>query len=74
MHRDVKPSNCFLEKEGRVKIGDFGLSKALDGGADLTRSGTFIGTPLYASPEQIKRTSWTSGPTSIPWRRRCITS
>ena len=55
IHRDVKPSNCFLEKEGRVKIGDFGLSKALDGGADLTRTGTFIGTPLYASPEQIKR-------------------
>ena len=55
IHRDVKPSNCFLEKEGRVKIGDFGLSKALDGGADLTRSGTFIGTLLYASPEQIKR-------------------
>jgi hypothetical protein len=55
IHRDVKPSNCFLEKEGRVKIGDFGLSKALDGGADLTQSGTFIGTPLYASPEQIKR-------------------
>jgi tRNA A-37 threonylcarbamoyl transferase component Bud32 len=55
IHRDVKPSNCFLENGGRVKIGDFGLSKSLDGGADLTRTGTFIGTPLYASPEQIKR-------------------
>lgn len=55
IHRDVKPSNCFLESEGRVKIGDFGLSKSLQGGADLTRTGTFIGTPLYASPEQIKR-------------------
>ena len=55
IHRDVKPSNCFLEHEGRVKIGDFGLSKSLEGGADLTRTGTFIGTPLYASPEQIKR-------------------
>jgi uncharacterized RDD family membrane protein YckC len=55
IHRDVKPSNCFLEKDGRVKIGDFGLSKSLEGGMDLTRTGTFIGTPLYASPEQIKR-------------------
>lgn len=55
IHRDVKPSNCFLEREGRVKIGDFGLSKSLDGSLDLTRTGTFIGTPLYASPEQIKR-------------------
>ncbi len=55
IHRDVKPSNCFLEHEGRVKIGDFGLSKSLEGGADLTQTGTFLGTPLYASPEQIKR-------------------
>ncbi|QEH36705.1 Serine/threonine-protein kinase PrkC [Aquisphaera giovannonii] len=55
IHRDVKPSNCFLDDEGRVKIGDFGLSKSLEGGAGLTRSGTFLGTPLYASPEQIKR-------------------
>jgi hypothetical protein len=55
IHRDVKPSNCFLENEGRVKIGDFGLSKSLGGEVDLTRTGTFIGTPLYASPEQIKR-------------------
>jgi hypothetical protein len=55
IHRDVKPSNCFLENEGRVKIGDFGLSKSLEGGADLTRTGTFVGTPLYSSPEQIKR-------------------
>ena len=54
IHRDVKPSNCFLETGGRVKIGDFGLSKSLDGGMELTRTGTFIGTPLYASPEQIK--------------------
>ena len=54
IHRDVKPSNCFLEMGGRVKIGDFGLSKSLDRGMDLTRTGTFIGTPLYASPEQIK--------------------
>lgn len=55
IHRDVKPSNCFLEADGRVKIGDFGLSKAIEGGADLTRTGRFLGTPLYASPEQIKR-------------------
>ncbi|MDG3005765.1 protein kinase domain-containing protein [Paludisphaera mucosa] len=55
IHRDVKPSNCFLDEDGRVKIGDFGLSKSLEGGADLTRTGAFLGTPLYASPEQIKR-------------------
>lgn len=54
VHRDVKPSNCFLEANGRVKVGDFGLSKTLGGDVRLTRTGAFIGTPLYASPEQIK--------------------
>lgn len=54
IHRDVKPSNCFLDDDGRTKIGDFGLSKSLGGGSHLTRTGAFLGTPLYASPEQIK--------------------
>ncbi len=55
IHRDVKPSNCFLDEDGRVKVGDFGLSKSLLGSdADLTRTGAFLGTPHYASPEQIK--------------------
>jgi hypothetical protein len=54
IHRDVKPSNCFLEANGRVKIGDFGLSKSLIRDAHLTKMGAFLGTPAYASPEQIK--------------------
>lgn len=54
IHRDVKPSNCFLEPDGRVKIGDFGLAKSLATNLQLTRTRTFLGTPLYASPEQIK--------------------
>src|SRR5438552_1118271 len=55
VHRDVKPSNCFLEADGRVKVGDFGLAKSLVTESHLTRTGAFLGTPLYASPEQVKR-------------------
>jgi hypothetical protein len=55
IHRDVKPSNCFAEADGRVKVGDFGLAKSLVSDARLTTTGTFVGTPLYASPEQIRK-------------------
>lgn len=57
IHRDVKPSNCFLTADDRVKIGDFGLSKSLVGsnpGKQLTTSGKFVGTVLFAPPEQIR--------------------
>jgi hypothetical protein len=54
IHRDVKPSNCFIEQDGRIKIGDFGLSKSLAQDSRLTRTGSFLGTPLYASPEQVR--------------------
>jgi hypothetical protein len=54
IHRDVKPSNCFLDADGRVKVGDFGLCKSLAGDANVTKTGTFMGTPAYSSPEQIR--------------------
>lgn len=54
IHRDVKPSNCFLGDDGRVKVGDFGLSRTLAEDAQLTVTGSFIGTPLFTSPEQIR--------------------
>jgi uncharacterized RDD family membrane protein YckC len=54
IHRDVKPSNCFLEADGRVKVGDFGLAKSLVQDAHLTKTGAFVGTPHFASPEQIR--------------------
>jgi hypothetical protein len=57
IHRDVKPSNCFITADDRVKVGDFGLSKSLGGsnpGRQLTTSGKFVGTVLFAPPEQIR--------------------
>jgi eukaryotic-like serine/threonine-protein kinase len=54
LHRDIKPSNCFVTTDGRVKVGDFGLSRSLERDVQLTQSGQFIGSPLYASPEQIR--------------------
>ena len=56
LHRDVKPSNCFVDAEGTVKIGDFGLSissRARRPGA-FTESGVIRGTPQFAAPEQLK--------------------
>jgi eukaryotic-like serine/threonine-protein kinase len=53
IHRDVKPANCYLEADGRVKIGDFGLARSVVQASELTVTGGFVGTPLYASPEQI---------------------
>ncbi len=55
IHRDLKPSNCFLDQDGRIKVGDFGLAKSLVTNADITQTGTFLGTPQFAAPEQIRR-------------------
>ena len=56
LHRDVKPSNCFMEAGGAVKVGDFGLSIStkVRGETDLTITGSFLGTPAFSSPEQLR--------------------
>jgi hypothetical protein len=56
LHRDVKPSNCFIDSDGTVKIGDFGLSisTSVRTESNLTGAGSLFGTPAFSSPEQLR--------------------
>ncbi len=52
VHRDLKPSNIMIDDVGRAKVTDFGVAHFEGSDAKLTRTGLFLGTPEYASPEQ----------------------
>jgi uncharacterized RDD family membrane protein YckC len=56
LHRDIKPSNCFVSPDGSVKVGDFGLSVSTLSKTDtfVTAHGKIMGTPAFASPEQLR--------------------
>ena len=57
VHRDLKPSNIMLVQGEKVKIADFGISKAVGAASSpLTQAGILLGTPSYMSPEQIDGT------------------
>lgn len=59
VHRDLKPSNIKITPDGVIKVLDFGIARAIEIGKEtlepiVTQPGHFVGTPAYASPEQLQ--------------------
>ncbi|KAK7012243.1 kinase domain-containing protein [Favolaschia claudopus] len=67
LHRDLKPDNVFLDDSNTVKLGDFGLSKAL---SQATFANTYVGTPYYMSPELMQEKAYDSK--SDIWSLGCL--
>jgi CHASE2 domain-containing sensor protein len=54
VHRDIKPANIMMQKDGTVKVTDFGIARITT--SSKTQTGVMLGTPSYMSPEQITST------------------
>ncbi len=55
VHRDIKPENVLISDDGRVKVADFGLARAMQSSEQSITHGVIIGTVAYLSPEQVER-------------------
>ncbi len=62
VHRDVKPHNVLVDREGGVHLTDFGVARDVTTEKELTATGQLIGTPAYAAPEQLKSDRAAVGP------------
>ncbi|KXN85884.1 G2-specific protein kinase nim-1 [Leucoagaricus sp. SymC.cos] len=67
LHRDLKPDNVFLDENNAVKLGDFGLSKALP---QSSFANTYVGTPYYMSPELMQERAYDTK--SDIWSLGCL--
>jgi serine/threonine protein kinase len=59
VHRDLKPQNIMIDRDGNARIMDFGVARSLKG-KGITGAGVMIGTPEYMSPEQVE--GWEADP------------
>ena len=54
IHRDLKPGNVLFDETGHAYLADFGIARLAEATQALTKSGVYIGTPAYMSPEQVR--------------------
>jgi serine/threonine protein kinase len=67
VHRDIKPENLFINRDGTIKLLDFGIARLRKGAGKLTQTGVTMGTPAFMAPEQALGQSERIGPPSDLW-------